>query len=613
MNNKEKIEQIQKTALEDILDLQEYKALKPFLYKGRENAIPLTEHFSELENKGVSIDIINALAEKLCLYGNIEKGFYLPSDSDFEYETALKSAEKNVLDENVRKYIRSLESIEEIQDFQAEISEFAIKQKHKKDLTDLVKTAITQLKKRIREYEQAERMEKYRQQRSRRESRLPDWAYLDNKDRPRIDERLYIEHLINECGEVRCWNGKLRTLKGLFRDNEALNLIQNEISQVINYKIANTACDILKALKNRCYCEEPPLDRKHIYFQNGTLKVDDKGLFTVFSEQKEFCRNRLLTNYNPNAPEPKMFLKYMNDLYTSEQIRTIKQYLGYCFIPTNRLQICLHIYGLGGSGKSQLGGIMAKIFGEENSTIDKISKLGKTFGAANIENKLLFIDDDVTEQALERTEFFKSIVTAPDDVKQEFEAKYKQENRIMPYSRFLTFGNFTFRSLYDNTDGFYRRILVLECKPAPVDRQKIKNLDEKIFRSEAESIVKWCVEGLNDLIQNDWELYISDSVKTHSDNLKYSDDSVEQYITESGNVCRGAGYRIATCDLFQDYCQFCEDNSLIAVKQRTFAQTLKERVGKYKINPTNHTNKIRDNREVRGFVGIALKNTDNIY
>ena len=70
---------------------------------------------------------------------------------------------------------------------------------------------------------------------------------------------------------MRCWNGKLRTLKGLFRDNEALNLIQNEISQVINYKIANTACDILKALKNRCYCEEPPLDRKQIHFHNGTL------------------------------------------------------------------------------------------------------------------------------------------------------------------------------------------------------------------------------------------------------------------------------------------------------------------------------------------------------
>lgn len=595
----------------EALESDLYKILHRFFENdGSKSAVSL-KHIAV----GVNAEIAEAFAHRinelgiLNVKGDFESGFYLPDKQD----ELVELAQKNVLDKKVMDFIRELESIEEIQDFQSKILDFSKNQKKKTELSSFIKTAISQLKKRQKEYEQAELMEKYKKRHSAKQASLPDWAYLDQKERPRIDERLYINHLISECGEVRCWNSKLRTIKGLFCDGEALNMIQNEISQVINYKIANTACDILKALKNRCYCEEPPLDRKHIHFQNGTLKVDDKGLFTVFSEQKEFCRNRLATNYNFNAPEPKLFLKYLDDLYTPEQIRTIKQYLGYCFIPTNRLQICLHIYGLGGSGKSQLGGIIARIFGEENCTIDKISKLGKNFGAANIENRLLFIDDDVTEQALEKTEFFKSIVSAPDDVKQELEAKFKQENRIIPYSRFLTFGNFTFRSLYDNTEGFYRRILVLECKPAPDDRKKIRGLDEKIFRNEAEGIVKWCIEGLNDLIKNSWKLYVSDIVKAHSEKLKYSEDSIMQYMNESRNLLTGAGYRLATCDLYQDYIQFCDDNSLIAVKQKTFAQTLKERANQYKIVPTTHALKINDKKEVRGFMGIALKDTSKIY
>ncbi|RGT91188.1 hypothetical protein DWX03_04675 [Coprococcus comes] len=51
-----------------------------------------------------------------------------------------------------------------------------------------------------------------------------------------------------------------------------------------------------------------------------------------FEEEKQFCRNRLNVNYNPEAPKLEMWLKYLKDLVEEEDIPTIQEYLGYLLI-----------------------------------------------------------------------------------------------------------------------------------------------------------------------------------------------------------------------------------------------------------------------------------------
>lgn len=52
----------------------------------------------------------------------------------------------------------------------------------------------------------------------------------------------------------------------------------------------------------------------------------------AIEEEKQFCRNRLNVNYNPEAPKPEMWLKYLKDLVEEEDIPTIQEYLGYLLI-----------------------------------------------------------------------------------------------------------------------------------------------------------------------------------------------------------------------------------------------------------------------------------------
>ena len=55
------------------------------------------------------------------------------------------------------------------------------------------------------------------------------------------------------------------------------------------------------------------------------------------------------------------------------------------------------------------------------------------------------------------------------------------------FARLLAFSNSDLQALYDHSDGFYRRQLVLTTKEKPVDRADDPDLAEKM-KAEAEEI-----------------------------------------------------------------------------------------------------------------------------
>ena len=42
--------------------------------------------------------------------------------------------------------------------------------------------------------------------------------------------------------------------------------------------------------------------------------------------------------YNPNAPKPVLWLKFLDGLLYPEDIPTLQEYIGYCLIPSNKGQ-----------------------------------------------------------------------------------------------------------------------------------------------------------------------------------------------------------------------------------------------------------------------------------
>ena len=429
----------------------------------------------------------------------------------------------------------------------------------------------------------------------------PLWVYQDDYGKLKIDESQYIEAFAEQQG-VKCINSVLYSVDGKMSDDKAKHIIMKDIKGYVRSNVGDKAEKLLKGIKQYCYTEPPTPTPDKIHFKNGTLSRDKNGLFTVWSNEKEFCINRINADYNPNAKAPTKFLDYLKTVYYEDDQRTIQQYCGYCLIPTTILQKALLVIGDGGEGKSVLGAVLNGIFGESNCCNDSISVLQKNFGIANIENKLLFIDDDLSENALTNARTFKNLVTNKTTIAAE--KKFIQDNQFKSYARFLIFGNFTLQSLYDISEGFSRRQLVLQAKPKDKSRTDNPFIDREILESESEGVAKWLVDGLNELIKRSFKIYVSERTQEKSEELKKQQDSVLCFLEECDSFIIKPGLQIHSYTLYQFYQDFCDDNLLTTLKQKTFVSAVKAKGKKKGIEYSTNVN-IRGKR-ARGFEGIGV-------
>lgn len=114
--------------------------------------------------------------------------------------------------------------------------------------------------------------------------------------------------------------------------------------------------------------------------------------------------------------------------------------------------------------------------------------------------------------------------------------------------RFLCFGKGSLTSLYDRSDGFYRRQLILTTKERPADRKDDPFLVEKML-DELEGIFLWCLEGLLRLIANGYGFTVSNRSAENVELIRRSNNNIdeEQLLTEYE-----ANSRYCNCD--SGYC-----------------------------------------------------------
>ena len=241
----------------------------------------------------------------------------------------------------------------------------------------------------------------------------------------------------------------LRTLPDLKKlDAEYQTLSSEKNGFYTRYKKAQIE---LRELRTETYPPEwkPQLDRIHL--QNGTYFLDERG----FVPEKELCLNRLPVEYQPDAPAPTKWLEFLDGLLIPEDILTLQEYLGYLLIPSTKAQKMLVMTGKGGEGKSRIGLLLKKLFGEASHSESILRIETNRFASANLEYKLVMVDDDLNMVALPETRNIKSIVTAEDRLC--IERKNKQAVQGLLYVRFICFGNGNLVAAHDDSNGFNRK------------------------------------------------------------------------------------------------------------------------------------------------------------
>ena len=326
--------------------------------------------------------------------------------------------------------------------------------------------------------------------------------------------------------------------------------IYEEISPWLHAKVAQTVEQIIKALKLAAYTDPLPLQCDRIHVANGTCFLDG-----TFTEEKEYCGNRLSVSYRADAPAPEHWLCFLSELLEPEDIPALQEYLGYCLIPSTKGQKMLMLIGKGGEGKSRIGVVMNAIFGLNMNTTSIQKVENNRFARADLEGKLLMVDDDLDMNALTKTNYVKSIVTA--ELRMDLERKREQSYQELLYVRFLCFGNGALTALHDRSDGFFRRQIVLTTKDKPADRFDDPFLAEKLIAEK------------------------------------------------EGYVAFKADYEASTKNLYAAYKRWCEDNAENPLSPKSFANQLSQNAERYHLEPVNNLH-IGGGKRCRGYMGIYV-------
>ena len=419
----------------------------------------------------------------------------------------------------------------------------------------------------------------------------PDW-YNGKK----IDEVQFGRAFLEQW-PLKCVNGTLYTLDGPVEDeSEIKQRILENIEEYVTSGLSKKVTNILETIKLLAFSDPFPIEQDCIHLQNGVYHLPDGS----FQESRLFCQNRLPVRYDPKAASPDRWLTFLHELLDDADIPTLQEYLGYCLIPSTKGQKMMLIVGKGGEGKSRIGLVLKRLMGDaaSNGSVQKVEN--NRFARADLERRLLMIDDDMDMNALPKTNYIKTIVTA--EAKLDLERKGVQSYQRDIYARFLCFGNGALTSLYDHSDGFFRRQLILTTKDKPLSRVDDPDIAEKMA-AEVEGILLWAFEGLQRLVKNGFQFTESERAKCNRELVKRDNNNVFDFLESEGYIRLKADACTSSKELYEVYKMWCEENSLNAIKARGFSDALIANQRRYNLESTNNIVN-SSGRRVRGFVGI---------
>ena len=157
-------------------------------------------------------------------------------------------------------------------------------------------------------------------------------------------------------------------------------------------------------------------------------------------------------------------------------------------------------------------------------------------------------------------------------------------------------------SFQAQSDGGCRRQLVLTTKEKPADRLDDPDLAEKM-KADVEGILLWAFEGLQRLIANNFKFTESQRTEEREPYQAKDNNNVFDFLESEGYIRLKADASISSKDCYDIYRMWCEENSLTALKRRSFSDALVAACGKYNLE---HCNTITNSagRRVWGFMGI---------
>lgn len=144
----------------------------------------------------------------------------------------------------------------------------------------------------------------------------------------------------------------------------------------------------------------------------------------------------------------------------------------------------------------------------------------------------------------------------------------------------------------------------MEAKEQPPDRRDDPYLAQRLC-AEKEGIFLWAFAGLQRLVANNFHFTLSQQAQENMEAAIAEENNLVEFMKSEGYFRFQADSEVSSRDFYTVYLQWCMDNALSPLAQKTVINYLKQNSRQYNLEYTNKIS-IGDGRFARGFWGIRL-------
>lgn len=247
--------------------------------------------------------------------------------------------------------------------------------------------------------------------------------------------------------------------------------------------------------------------RNMVTLKNGILDVDN----VIAGEPFDEC----LRTHTPNwvstvsldftfpttAPEQECprWMKFLDEIFEGDVSRmmVLQEFFGYCFLPSQRYERFMVMYGGGRNGKSTALNVLCALLNEQCVSSLTLGQMQDPKMCYALYGKVANICGDMSDMDRVEESMLKAIVSG--DLVQ-VDRKYRDPMQFRPTAKLL-FSTNTLPRFTDVTQGLWRRLIVLPFTYTVPAAQVDNHLMQKL-RKELPAILIWALEGLARLVEN---------------------------------------------------------------------------------------------------------------
>lgn len=304
-----------------------------------------------------------------------------------------------------------------------------------------------------------------------------------------------------------------------------------------------------------------------INFPNGTLEITQAGRWRLREHRRaDFIKYELPYSYDATATACPLFTAYLNKVQPDRTAQAVlAEFVGNALAPELKLQKALVLNGPGSNGKSVFCDIITAVLGRENVSSYTMESLTKTDSrsCAQLENKLLNYSSENSIKM--NVEAFKTLVCGePIEVRRLYGESYQIEG----YAKLMFNCNLLPRDI-EQSEGFFRRFLIIPFTTKIEESEKDPELAAKIIARELPAVFNWVLQGLRRLLQAK-AFTPCDTAREALEAYRKESNSVLMFIEEYGLEPGSPADREALKDLYNAYNFYCKSSGYYPMGKSTF-------------------------------------------